>query len=80
MSTGVPTPPRRSVAAHVEAAAAGQHDVEHDQVEAPRHRPAQPRLAVGRRLHLVALAREAVGEQEPQPGVVLDEQDAVAQG
>ena len=61
---------------HVEAVPLGEHHVEQDEIERLPSRALEPLLAVARRLDVIALRLEAIGEHELQPGLVLDEQDA----
>ena len=73
---GVVTPRCRDLAADVEAVHPRQHHVEHDEVVAAARRAREAGLAVARGLDGVAFAAEPIAERQPQPGFVLDEEDA----
>ena len=63
--------------AQVGAVAVGQHPVQHDQVIAPVPQPlVQPRRAVGQ-IDVIALGRQATGQQGGDLGVILDNQDTI---
>src|SRR6185295_16627075 len=65
------------VAAHVEAAAPGQHHVEDHEVEAFGRGHVEAEVAVGGAGDVVALGGQAVGEGEAQAGLDLHEEVAL---
>ena len=63
-------------AEHLDAAHAGQHHVEEDEVEPLAAGGLERRLAIGGGGDLVALAGQVEGERLAQGGIVLDQQQA----
>ncbi len=66
---------RADLADHLEAAEAGQHDVDDDEVRLLGPGEGEPRLAVHGRPHDVALHPEVQLEAAEDRGVVLDDED-----
>ena len=76
MITGVVDAALPEIAADVEAARAGKHDVEQDDVPGFAGRAIEAGRTVGRRADFVAVAAQAIGQREHEPGLVFDEQYA----
>ena len=61
--------------ANLETRFARQHDVEDQEVKVLLNRAAQPEIAIGGDLHHVARGAEKIGDDEDNPGFILDEQN-----
>ena len=75
MITGSSGRRRRIVGEHVEAAAAGQHDVEQDEVEVAGERHPLALLAVGGALGGEALRAQGAFQEAGDARLVLDDQN-----
>ncbi len=60
---------------NLETVNAGEHDIEHHQVDSGLQGFLQPAIAFVRRLHREALAAQEFAEQGSEFGVVIDQQD-----
>ncbi len=65
---------------HREAAAAGQHHVEYDEVDGLAQRLLDPGHPVGRRVHVEPVRAQATLEEVDDPRLILDHQDQAARG
>ena len=68
------------VVQHFEAGHRGQHEVEDDEIGPELHQPSSSGFAVYRRLDLVSVAAQVIGDNLPDPRLVVDNQDSLSAG